>query len=107
MGTVIQLMGKHLMPATMPWQEKNPPPRKTTADNGIRGIAKRRLQAVLLNVLESIDPVKTTASYHANCRFCRINASHDGFMLPFNGPRSSVINAVGQKDSMTALRLIL
>jgi hypothetical protein len=107
MGTVIQLMGKQPMPAAVPWQEKNPPPGKAPADNGIRGITKGRLQAVFLNVLEPIDLVKATASYHANCRFFRINSSHDDCMLPSNSPRSSAINAIVQKDSMAAVRLLL
>ena len=107
MGTVIEFMRKNPVPAPVPWQEKDPPSRQAPADNGIRGVPKRRLQAVFLNILEPIDLVKTTAPNHPNCRFFRINASHSGFILPFNSPGSSVINAIAKKDRMARVRLIL
>ncbi len=35
MGPVIELMGKHPVPAPVTWQEKNTPSGETSADNGI------------------------------------------------------------------------
>ena len=106
MGSVIEFMRKNPVPAPVTWKEKDPPSRQGPADHGIRRITERRLQPVFLNILQPVDLVKATASYHANCRFCRINASHVNGMLASNSPGSSVINVITKKDTVPKVRII-